>query len=243
MHRQIADQLRKRIGDGVYQDANLPPELSLVDEFGVSRHTVRIALQQLVAEGFIERRAGLGTKITGRVRSGVWAIASLSELMGDYTPDQYLTLSVEEVSAKQFPDVAALFGLSKKSSLFHILRVLTKDSLPYALANVFTSTEYASQVPEEELGREPMINLVQSYANVRPVRAKQKASAASASVETSRQLGVPVGSAVLVIHRTYFDRMSRVIVHAELQCRPDRYQQTVDFAHEAMDLPASEAEK
>jgi GntR family transcriptional regulator len=243
MHRRIADQLRKRIVGGTYQDANLPPELNLTEEYGVSRHTVRIALQQLVAEGYIERRAGSGTKITSRARSGVWAIASLSDLLGDYTPDQYLTLSAGIAPANQFPSVAALFGVKRAGSLFHMLRVLTKSGLPYALSNIFTTMEYGLAVPEVEIGREALISLVQRYSNVQPARARQIASATAASIEASRQLGIPVGAALLVIHRTYFDASQRPIVHAEVQCRPDRYQQTIDFAHEAMDVPGYDSAK
>lgn len=61
MHQVIAEKLRHRIADGAFPDGRVPPELVLMDDFQVSRHTIRAALQRLVTDGLIERRAGSGT--------------------------------------------------------------------------------------------------------------------------------------------------------------------------------------
>src|SRR5205085_1065842 len=83
-------------------DTGLPPELVLVEEFGVSRHTVRAALQRLVADGLIERRAGLGTTVTKRAAGGSWLIGSLDELL-EYQVDQIELLDARLVPGKDFP--------------------------------------------------------------------------------------------------------------------------------------------
>jgi GntR family transcriptional regulator len=233
IHRQITDKLRQRIAAGKYGEEGLPPELNLMDEFGVSRHTVRTALQKLVNDGLIERRAGSGTRVTPRATGGVWVVGSLDDLIGEYAPHQFLTLSAQVEPASRFPAIASLFGVSRKGNVFHILRLLTASDLPYALVNVFSPAELAATVPASEIGAKPLIDLVEGYGKVRPRRARQIATAAAADQQTSRQLGVPAGAPVLVLHRTYFDGDGRPLVHAELSCRPDRYQQTVDFLHEA----------
>jgi GntR family transcriptional regulator len=232
-HRKIADQLRQRIAAGRYESAGLPPELQLMEEFDVSRHTIRAALQRLVADGLIERRAGLGTRVTNRGKgSGFWSIGTLNDLLGEFSVDQFLTLSAELIPAQRFPGVATLFGVRKRGELFHMLRILTIDGLPYAVAHLFTAPEYGTSVPKGELGSQHLINLVAAYSAVRPARARQMASATAADEEAARQLGVAPGAPLLIIHRTYFDSDDRPLVHAELLCRPDRYQQVVDFVHE-----------
>jgi GntR family transcriptional regulator len=231
-HRQIAEQLRKRIAEDHYGSTELPRELSLMDEFRVSRHTIRSALQHLVNEGLIERRAGSGTKVTDRARGGIWAIGSLGELIGEFTPDQYLTISAREEPSAPYPSIAELFGLSRNAPLFHILRLLMISSQPYAVANVFTLAEYGRVLPEGEIGRKPLIDLVEKYARARPTRARQAASARSADREVARQLGIDEGAAVLLLQRTYFDADGVPFLHADVLCRPDRYQQVMDFVHE-----------
>src|SRR6476660_10265459 len=76
---QIFATLRQRILRNEYAKSGiLPPELTLVDEFKVSRYTVRSALQKLVIDGFIERRRGAGTTILQRdVQQGTWSAGSL----------------------------------------------------------------------------------------------------------------------------------------------------------------------
>ena len=60
----LSNQLTKRIGTGEYQVGDyLPSEKQLASEFGVSRPTVRRALDYVEALGLISRRRGDGTKV------------------------------------------------------------------------------------------------------------------------------------------------------------------------------------
>lgn len=233
IHREIADEMRKRIATHAYPGAELPRELSLMEEFGVSRHTIRAALQQLVNDGIVERKAGSGTRITERAKGGIWAAGSLGRLIGEFTPDQYLTLSIREAAAREHPDAALLFGLAPEDHVFHILRLLMQKDLPYGVVNMFARVEVARPVPQALLGIQPFITLIEQHAKVRPARVRQVASACSADDQSARQLGVTPGAAVLRLQRTYFDSNGSPFLHVDLMCRPDRYQQVIDFVHEA----------
>lgn len=232
MHRNIADQLRKRISADRYRGTELPRELSLMEEFGVSRHTIRSALQHLVNDGLIERRAGSGTRVTERAKGGIWAVGSLSELIGEFTPDQYLTLSIREESATRFPAAAALFGVPRDGRIFHVLRILTTKGLPFALVNMFAAKEHARKIPKADMTVKPLVELIEQHGRVRSAKVRQVASASNADDEVARQLGIPVGTAVLSLQRTYFDSDGGPILHVDLLCRTDRYKQVMDFVHE-----------
>ncbi|WP_425046247.1 FadR/GntR family transcriptional regulator [Primorskyibacter sp. S87] len=61
----IAAQLRREISKGVYRlHDKLPASRNLADGYGVARNTLRDALAQLEAEGYLETRPGSGTYIT-----------------------------------------------------------------------------------------------------------------------------------------------------------------------------------
>ncbi len=63
----LSNQLTKRIGTGEYPVGDyLPSEKQLASEFGVSRPTVRRALEYVEALGLISRRRGDGTKVLAR---------------------------------------------------------------------------------------------------------------------------------------------------------------------------------
>lgn len=61
---EVATKLRQKIASGEWQEgARLPGELTLTETYGVSRVTVRRAISQLVAEGLLETKAGIGTVV------------------------------------------------------------------------------------------------------------------------------------------------------------------------------------
>ncbi|MFC5584739.1 phosphonate metabolism transcriptional regulator PhnF [Nitratireductor kimnyeongensis] len=67
--RQIADRMRREIGEGVLgSDGRMPPEMALAARFGVNRHTVRTAIAALVQEGVLRAEQGRGTFVEGRKR-------------------------------------------------------------------------------------------------------------------------------------------------------------------------------
>ena len=64
---QIHNQLRSNIEEGKWQvGQKIPAERELATEFGVSRMTLRQAIQTLVDEGVLERRVGSGTFVANR---------------------------------------------------------------------------------------------------------------------------------------------------------------------------------
>jgi DNA-binding GntR family transcriptional regulator len=64
LHSQVEDGLRQLIRSGqVAPGTELPGELSLAETLGLSRHTIRHAMNTLVAEGLVRRARGRGTHV------------------------------------------------------------------------------------------------------------------------------------------------------------------------------------
>lgn len=232
-NQQIASLLRKRIVTGEYEHSEaFPPELELMKEFRVSRHTIRAAIQRLVIDGLIERRRGAGTIIVPREPlAGTWAIASLDHLVRDFYAAKLV--SAETVPARNFPEIAKLFGLGKGDQLFRVVRVLSSRKGPFSLSTIFTRVEYGKRVPRNRITSKIFLSLLEKYCGVRAVRARQTASAAPISPEARKALGIKEdGAAMLVLERTFFSRSGETLEHVEMFCRPTRYAQVVEFMRE-----------
>jgi GntR family transcriptional regulator len=231
-HQQIARTLRQRISSGYYDNGELPPELSLVQEFEVSRHTVRSALQHLVNDGLIDRRAGRGTTITKRATGGSWLIGSLEELLREIPTEEMRTLEAKPVPAKDVPQAAAMFGVSPSGKVFHIKRLLLSKRRPFALVDMYTSTAYASRVPRDLLDKRLLVMLIEEYCAVRAARVRQMVSAASTTKRQAKYLGCQVGDPILLLTRTYRTSHGDAILHMSGAFDPSLYQHIVEFVHE-----------
>ena len=65
LYRQIIEDMKKKINSGILrEDDYLPSEFKLMEEYGVSRTTVRQAIEILVREGYLRIKRGVGTIIT-----------------------------------------------------------------------------------------------------------------------------------------------------------------------------------
>ncbi|HUC84674.1 MAG TPA: GntR family transcriptional regulator, partial [Candidatus Acidoferrales bacterium] len=83
LHAQAERLLRQLINRREYRNGGfLPEEVSLSRTLGVSRNTLRAAILRLVAEGRLERKAGVGTRVTEpKIKSGVGAWHSFTREM------------------------------------------------------------------------------------------------------------------------------------------------------------------
>ncbi|WP_320177916.1 GntR family transcriptional regulator [Roseovarius pacificus] len=234
MHETVADTLRERIAFGVYSEEDLlPPEVMLAAELNVSRHTIREAMKSLVLEGLIKRNAGLGTTILPQTtKAEKWTIRSLDDLYSEFMYDNTIILNRGIIPARERPEVRDLFSLSPSASLYLLERVLFRDEGPAAINRLYTLVKYISHLPQDEIGHRPLIQMIKEYNRIAPFKTQQLASASSATPEDAELLGIEPGAALLVLKRTYLSQKGTPLLYTELFCRPDRYQQAVEFIRE-----------
>ena len=89
MYQQLRQDLLARIRRGEFPEGSvLPSENQLCEHYGVSVTTARRAFLELVKEGVVQRKAGVGTMVTSRVRKAQIAFVSI-----DYVGDAWRNLS------------------------------------------------------------------------------------------------------------------------------------------------------
>ena len=84
LYHQVAEQLERAIGDGTLVPGDrIANEISLADQLGLSRPTMRQAIQTLVDKGMLVRKRGVGTQV---VQSPIRRTVELTSLQR--RPDQ-----------------------------------------------------------------------------------------------------------------------------------------------------------
>src|SRR6476661_6381002 len=133
LYHQLAEQLSAAIADGVLQPGDpFENEVAMADRLGVSRPTVRRAIQELVGQGLLLRRRGLGTRVAGRQ---IHRRAELTSLYDDLRREGVGDPRTEVLTHEVVIDDAAAMamGLPVDTPLLRLVRLRRNGERPLAI--------------------------------------------------------------------------------------------------------------
>lgn len=203
---QIQLILQDRIQSGVWTQAQpVPSERDLVQEFEVSRPTIRQALSNLVGQGFLRREQGKGTFVakpklvehtltpTGRSTYQDW------RRQGFRFEARVLSMRRETPS----PDVRRKLQLPRRDDIIRIERLLRLEQDP--IRHVVTSipARFCRGILREDLTRQSLTSLLTGKYKLVIRRARQRLQAEPPSVLDMQLLAIPRHSPVFVLECIY----------------------------------------
>lgn len=144
---QILADLRRRVDEGEFTDV-FPAELTLVDEYGVSRHTVREAVRRLRNEGTVIAGRGQTSRLAGPVEivqpvGAVYSLFASVEATGQVQRSVVRTLDTRAEGM-----AAARLGLEESSTLVYLERLRLADEQPLAVDRVWLPAGLAEPLLE-----------------------------------------------------------------------------------------------
>lgn len=208
---QLADQLGTAVRDGVLRPGDsVENEVDLAKRLGLSRPTVRRAMQDLVDRGLLVRRRGVGTTVAP---TRIHRRAELSSLHDDLvrtgrTPGTTV-LAIEETRDAQ---AAAALELPADTPLLGIVRLRTVDGRPLAVLHNWLPPGL-SDLTAEELEEHGLYAALRTRGAV-PVVARQSVGARMPTPEERRRLDLHGTKPVLTMTRTAFGAQGEPVEHA-----------------------------
>lgn len=222
LYFQIAEQLKAAITDGTIQPGGrLDNELELADRLGVSRPTVRQAVQRLVEEGLVVRRRGLGTVVQApRILRPVALSSLYDDLAAAHRSPSTTVLSVQETDADS--EVAEELALTPGARVLVIERLRMADESPLAIMRNYLPAGLLRGHPETDLEHTGLYELLRGQG-VQPHAGDQVIGARRATAQEAKLLQVARGATLLTMVRTAYDAAGKPVEHGMHAYLADRY--------------------
>lgn len=221
-------QLRKRIERAMDPElgilppgASLPSEREIASLTGLSRVTVRNAIQALVEAGTVVQRQGSGTFVTEKAQRVEQSLSHLTSFSEDMARRGMQSTSVwlERSVCLPSPEETIALALSANDSVSRISRLRMADDRPMAIERAALPVDI---LPNPIAVTTSLYDVLEQDGN-RPVRAIQKISAINLSMDDADLLGVAEGAAGLRIERVSYLPSGRVAEFTKSIYRGDAY--------------------
>jgi GntR family transcriptional regulator len=216
-YRQVAEELRRRIGAGEYPSGALETEAQLGATFGVSRITVRKALDLLRAEGIVTSRKGSGWRVAvDPLRQVLGSFPTVEAALRDDGHD--FTRRILEFSYEVAPpDVARHLQPRARAGAVEVLRVRRlnlADEHVFDLVTSWVPADVAAPLSRADIEAHGVFGSLRRHG-VATGDVLQTITAAVATKEDARHLGVHAGSPLLVVEQTTADPTGRALKFSE----------------------------
>ena len=225
LYRQLAQQVQGSIENGeIPRGSRLGNEVLLAGRLGVSRPTMRRAIQDLVDQGMVVRKRGVGTQV---LQGSFTRPVKLTSLFDDLTDSdqapmtkvlshQYLPASAQVAAKLQVPSGELVLRLRRLRTAQHEPLAILENFLPVNLADV-----------DEDVLESGGLYQALRDTGVKIVTANQRIGARQGTPDECELLNEPPESPVLTADRLAFNDSGQAIEWGQHVYRPSLYSFTV----------------
>jgi DNA-binding GntR family transcriptional regulator len=222
LYFQVARQLESAIENGELGPGDrLENEIDMADRIGLSRPTMRRAIQELVAKGLLVRKRGIGTQVVHREVKRQVELTSLFDDLTRLNKEPSTKVLAYEIQAAD-ESAAAHLGLAAGSDVLYLERLRFTGEQPLALMHNWLPAELATAIDRDGLESRGLYELIRARGIHMRV-ASQRVSARAATTSEGKLLRLGRGVPLLTAERTTYDDRGVAIEFAKHAYRSDSY--------------------
>ena len=208
LYYQLREEMRGRILAGEWSDGEpLPPEMSLCEAHAVSRSVVRQAIGDLVHEGLLERRRGLGTFVTKpKIAESLAAqeVGFYEDMTskGHDVRTRVLHQAIEEASSEDLTDLE----LSPGDLVLVLRRVRSVDDVPLVYVESRLSAERFPDLINQDFSSCSLYGVLESRYSVKVAGSSRLIGATIATPNLASLLNTKVKAPLVVLESISYDQ-------------------------------------
>ena len=219
LYQQLANEIKAQIASGeLHQNEQLMTEMEMSREYGVSRITVRKALELLVEEDILSKRQGVGAFVTGKklVRSMnvMMGFTQTCEANGQKATSRLLFAGLD----------VELLGVKEGEAVLSLRRLRFCDGVPVMVEEVRMQRSFAYLLGEDLTGS---LHKLLAENGVKVVKGVKNINIGYATKEESSLLGVGEGAALLLQRDVSYDENGQAVYRSKSVINAERYTCTV----------------
>jgi len=232
--------LRRQVLHGLVVDGVLPAETDLASDFGVSRNTVREALDLLRGEGLVDRIPGTGTVVVaGKYPHSIDQLQGLAETLdgrGQVRNEVRVSGIVPAPTA-----VARRLRIEPGSEVVYLERRRLADDIPLSLDLTYVVRDLGEALLGQDLAGNDVFALLEQLSGRALDRADLVLEAVAADSHTAAILEIPTGAPLLMIERLSHLEDGRPVDLEFIRVRGDRMTMRGTVRRAAPDRPVHES--
>lgn len=224
LYFQLTEQLTAAITDGRLQPGDpFENEVAMSTRLGLSRPTVRRAIHNMVDQGLLVRKRGLGTFVASR---RVHRRGNKGSLFEDLkAQDRGPSTSVLKCRIERNPTASAALDLDADTELLAVRRLRFAEGEPLAIMQNWLPPQFSS-ITREQLEARGLYQVLRDFG-VGSVVAHQSIAARLPVAEEIELLGISKDVPVILVTRNAFNSNGSPIEHSEHVYRSNGY--TIDL--------------
>lgn len=224
---QIFNELRERIVSGAYQPGQLiSSENELVNEFGVTRATIRNAMKKLQDEGLVYTEKGKGSYVSSpKIEQSLFKFYSFGRNYSSFNIQSVL-ISVKEISDSE---IQKIFLLSEDEQLKQIIRIRKLDNTPVIIETSYIPVALAPDIETFDLKNLSIYNLLEQQYGLKILKAKEYLDTCTADSYCSKLLEIEKGESMFVTERITYGINETPIEYRRSIIRSDKFRFSVEL--------------
>jgi len=223
LYYQLKEYLLQEIKKNYQAGDLLPSESEIEQKYGVSRITVRKAIEELSREGIVVKKQGRGTFVMEqKILYDANIIGSLTQRLEEQK-HQLKTESIEYITITEAHHVKDLLDCN---TLLCIKRFRILDGVPFALMLNYID---ATKVPklQEKFDMESLYTLYKEQYNISFYHAEETVEAKSATKEQAKKLHIAENTPLLCLQRLSYDKQNRPMEYSDIAIKADMYKHKI----------------
>jgi len=224
LYQQISDSILEQIQTGALEaGARLPSEHALGEQYGVGRNTIRHALSDLAAKGYVESVQGVGTFVTEthfpKTVEFLYGFSQEMAQRGKIVGSRILEAKI--ITADPF--LARVLRVQLGAEVVFLNRLRLVDGRPAAIERAYLPHNFCHGILDHDFNRESLYDVLAARFNMKPDHAEQEIGAEIATPQVADLMELDHPAPVLVIRRETRTADGRVIEYVESEFRADRF--------------------